>query len=142
MNIPEKLIATREPMSFLEAHAKSFGEFHYEGKHYVLISLPYSYMAKDETPHYNADAVLEGDTGDEEGFLPVYQVRWPMTDENQIAYCQAVVERNREKAMAIMQEYGVNEDTVIISDWDQPYAVNLTMYKYRPETCSKRYQWD
>ena len=129
-------------MNFFEAHARSFGEFHQGGRHYVLISKPYSYMAKDETPHYNADAVCEDDEADETGFLPVYNVRWPMTDENQIAYCLARLARDNEKAFAIMQEYGVNEETVNITDWDSPYAVNLTMYKYQPESCSKRYQWD
>ncbi len=133
--------AKAEKMTFVQAHAKSFGEFDYQGRHFVLISRPYTWMAKDEQAHVNADAICPDDEKDEEGFYPVYNVRWPVRDQHLLDYCQAVVERDCEKARSISMEWGVSEETVIVENWDEPYIVSLTMYKYDPETISKRYAW-
>jgi|GEM_PF-3388063 len=129
-------------MTFLEAHISNFGEFHYQGHHYVLISQPYTYMAKDETPHYNADAVCPEDERGEDGFQPVYNVRWPVKNQHLIDYCTARLEHDNKKALKIMDEWNVNEETVDIDNWDEPFSVNLTMYKYNIEDVSRRYSWD
>jgi len=131
----------REPMTSLQAHVKSFGDFNYNGKYYVMVSKPFTFAARGEKFHYSADAICPEDSVDDQGFRPMYHVKWEIIDEDLLALCQAIVDKDREKANAISLETGVTQDYVDC-DFDKPYSLEGTGYKYNIETIRKRYEWD
>ena len=90
-----------EPMTNMEALAFSCGEFHYEEKHYVMLEKPFTYTAKDIFPYYTANAICEQDACDEEGYRPVYTIRWIVTNEDQLAYIAALMEKDKAKAFEL-----------------------------------------
>lgn len=129
-------------MSFLEAHIQSFGEFYYKNRHYVLISKPYPYVAKDVVPYYNADAICANEKRSEDGYQVVYNCRWPMKNQHQVDYCVAQVTHEWEKAQKIGEQWGITDESLFVDDWNQPMAVNETMQKYNIETISRLNAWD
>ena len=129
-----------EPMTNMEALAFSCGEFHYEEKHYVMLEKPFTYTAKDIFPYYTANAICEQDACDEEGYRPVYTIRWIVTNEDQLAYIAALMEKDKAKAFEIFQETGVNEDT-IYCNYDHPDHILETEFKYNVDQLRQRYNW-
>ncbi len=129
-----------EPMTNMEAFAFSCGEFHFNGKHYVMLEKPYTFTAKDIIPYYTANAICEEDPCDEDGYRPVYGIRWIVTNPDQIAYVNALLAKDRARAFEIYQETGVNEDT-IDCNFNSPDFILETEYKYNIEEVRQRFNW-
>ena len=129
-----------EPMTNLEALVFSCGEFHYDGKHYVMLEKPYTYTAKDIIPYYTVNAICEDDSCDEDGYRPVYAIRWIVTNQDQIEYVTALLEKDKARAFEIFQETGVNEDT-IDCNFDKPDHILATEFKYNVDELRQRFSW-
>ena len=130
-----------DPMTSIEALVFNFGDFHFQGKPYVLTSIPYIFSAKDMQPHYDANAICEEDELDDQGCRPVYRIMWEIKDEHVLEFCEARANRDHVKAEQLAMEYGISDENPQF-DRSNPYNITGTDYKYFMEGFTQRYEWE
>ena len=129
-------------MTNLEALAKSFGEFSYQGVHYVMVSQPLTYYSKGDMPRYQATAVIDADDQEgEDGYRPVYTVCWKVTDEDILHYFDLLSSDNRAEADAYQRENGLDPYTAVC-DFNSPYAIMESAFKYSVDELRQHYDWE
>ena len=129
------------PMTNEEALIKTCGECRFEGRHYVMIGKLLPFADKDVPPRYQVNAICMDDETDEHGYRPVYTLTFPMTDEDQIAYYEALMARDQEKAMAIQMETGLDPEAVFC-DRNQPSSIAETMFVFNLDELRQLNNWD
>lgn len=129
-------------MTNLEALAKSFGEFTYDGVHYVMVSQPLTFYSKGEKPRYQATAIIASDDQEgEDGYRPVFTVCWEVTDEDILKYFDMLDQDKRAEADAFLRENGLDPYTAVC-DFDHPYAIMASAFKYSVDELRQHYEWE
>ncbi len=130
-----------KPMTNEEALIKSCGECRAEDSHYVMIERIMPFAVKDEAPRYQVNAICMNDVPDERGYRPVYTLTYRMTDEDQVAYYEAMVSHDREKAMMIQMETGLDPEAVLC-DLNDPASISETMFIFNLDELRRRNSWE
>ncbi len=131
----------RKPMTGREILIANFGQFSYGGRHYLMVSVPFTYATREIMPYYQATAVCEEDVADLRGFRPVYTVNWTVTDPGQIAYFTAMLEGDKKKADQIALEEGVDPDQVLC-DFNKPRSIQSSAYIYNIDQLRQIFEWE
>ncbi len=130
-----------KPMTNEEALISTCGECRTNGRHYVMIERIIPFAVKDEAPRYQVNAICMDDEPDARGYRPVYTLTYKMTDEDQIAYYEAMVSYEREKAMAIQMETGLDPEAVMC-DRNDPASIAETMYIFNLDELRRHHSWE
>ena len=129
------------PMTNEEALIRTCGECHYNGRHYVMIQKLIPFAEKDMQPRYQVNAICMDDDADERGYRPVYTITYPMTDEDQVAYYEAMVNRDREKAYQIQMKTGLDPEAVMCNR-NQPASIVETMFIFNLDELRQHNNWE
>ena len=129
------------PMTNEEALIKTCGECRFEGRHYVMIGKILPFADKDFPPRYQVNAICMDDAPEEKGYRPVYTLTYPMTDEDQVAYYNAMTARDQEKAMQIQMETGLDPE-MVMCDRNQPASIAETMFVFNLDELRQLNNWD